>query len=55
MVTAGGKSGSKSSTGVLDNANYAQKTQAGIPRSQWNAIDRTGIELYEEMLSGQLS
>lgn len=30
-------------------------TQAGIPRSQWNAIDRTGDALFEELLTGQLS
>lgn len=29
--------------------------QAGIPRNQWNAVNRTGQELYEELLSGQLT
>ena len=28
--------------------------QAGIPRSQWNAVNRTGIDMYETMLDGQL-
>jgi hypothetical protein len=28
--------------------------QAGIPRSQWNAINRTGDPLYERLLSEQL-
>ena len=55
---------------VLENANYAQKTYsntfspegikkysslAGIPRSQWVSIDRTGNQLFEELLDGQLS
>jgi len=40
---------------ILNTRTSQALTQAGIPRSQWNVIDRTGIELYEEMLSGQLS
>ncbi len=40
---------------ILNTRTSQALTQAGIPRSQWNAIDRTGIDLYEEMLSGQLS
>lgn len=27
---------------------------AGIPRSQWNAVNRTGQETFESMLDGQL-
>ncbi len=30
-------------------------TRAGIPRGQWVSIDRTGIQLFEELLDGQLS
>ena len=29
--------------------------RAGIPRSSWNVIDRTGQAVYEARLSGQLS
>ena len=27
---------------------------AGVPRSAWNAVNRTGQETFESMLSGQL-
>lgn len=29
--------------------------QAGIPRSQWNVINRAGEALFEELLTGQLT
>lgn len=28
---------------------------AGIPRNQWNSVNRTGNEMYEQMLTEQLS
>ena len=34
--------------------NCIELKQAGIPRDQWNAVNRTGQQLYEDMLSGQL-
>jgi len=40
---------------LILNTRSAQALEAaGIPRSQWNAINRTGQEMYENMLSGQL-
>jgi hypothetical protein len=40
---------------LIPNTRSAQALEAaGIPRSQWNAINRTGHEKYENMLSGQL-
>ena len=65
-----GKVVESGTSSVLENANYAQKTYsntfspegikkysslAGIPRSQWVSIDRTGNQLFEELLDGQLS
>ena len=48
--------GKKKRTTLILNTRTSQAlTRAGIPRSQWNAVDRTGVDLYEEMLSGQLS
>jgi hypothetical protein len=32
----------------------ATLTQAGIPRSQWNAVNRTGDAAFEARLTGQL-
>lgn len=40
---------------ILNTRTSQALTQAGIPRSQWNAIDRTGEALFEELLTGQLS
>lgn len=40
---------------ILNTRTSQALTQAGIPRSQWNAIDRTGDALFEELLTGQLS
>jgi hypothetical protein len=40
---------------LILNTRSAQALEtAGIPRSQWNAVNRTGQEMYETMLSGQL-
>ena len=40
---------------LMLNTRSAQALEAaGIPRSQWNAVNRTGQEMYENMLSGQL-
>lgn len=40
---------------ILNTRTSQALTQAGIPRNQWNAIDRTGDALFEELLTGQLS
>jgi len=40
---------------ILNTRTSQALTQAGIPISQWNAIDRTGDDLFEELLTGQLS
>lgn len=40
---------------ILNTRTSQALTQAGIPREQWNAINRTGQDLFEEMLTGQLS
>ena len=40
---------------LILNTRSAQALEAaGIPRSQWSAVNRSGEELYENMLSGQL-
>ena len=39
---------------ILNTRTSQALTQAGIPRYQWNAIDRTGNSLFEELLTGQL-
>lgn len=40
---------------LILNTRSAQALEAaGIHRSQWNAVNRTGQEMYENMLSGQL-
>jgi RHS repeat-associated protein len=40
---------------IILNTRSAQALEAaGIPRSQWNGINRTGNQLYEELLNGQL-
>ena len=40
---------------ILNTRTSQVLTQAGISRSQWNAIDRTGEALFEELLTEQLS
>ena len=40
---------------ILNTRSSQALTQAGIARNQWNAVNRTGDKLYEEMLTGQLS
>ena len=40
---------------ILNTRTSQALTQAGIPRNQWNAIDRTGNAVFESMLDGQLS
>lgn len=39
---------------ILNTRSAQALTAAGIPRSQWHAVDRTGEEMYETMLSDQL-
>jgi RHS repeat-associated protein len=40
---------------LILNTRSAQALEAaGIPRSEWNAVDRTGQEMFENMLTGQL-
>jgi hypothetical protein len=39
---------------ILNTRSSQALTQAGIPRSQWNAVNRTGQDKFEAMLSGQL-
>ena len=43
------------STLILDTRISQTLIQTGIQRSQWNAIDRTGDALFEELFTGQLS
>lgn len=40
---------------ILNTRSSQALTQAGIPRSQWNAVNRTGQDLYEGLLTGQLT
>lgn len=40
---------------MLNTRSSQALTQAGIPRSQWNAVNQTGNSLFEDMLTGQLS
>lgn len=40
---------------ILNTRTSRALTQAGIPRSQWNAVNRTGNNLSEELLTAQLS
>ena len=40
---------------ILNTRTSQALTQAGISRSQWNAVNRTGSALFEELLTGQLS
>ncbi|OPH60457.1 hypothetical protein BC351_18380 [Paenibacillus ferrarius] len=39
---------------ILNTRSSQALEQAGIPRSQWNAINRTGDELFEKLLTDQL-
>ena len=39
---------------ILNTRTSQALTQAGIPRSEWFTIDRTGNSLYESLLDGQL-
>ena len=39
---------------ILNTRSSNALMQAGIPRNQWNAVNRTGVEMYENMLNGQL-
>lgn len=40
---------------ILNTRSSQALTQAGIPRSQWNAINRTGNAAFEARLTGQLA
>jgi len=40
---------------ILNTRSAQALTRAGIPRTSWNVINRTGDDLYERLLSGQLS
>lgn len=40
---------------ILNTRSAQALTRAGIPRSQWNAVNRTGEAAFEARLSGQLS
>lgn len=39
---------------ILNTRSSVALTRAGIPRSQWNVVDRTGQQFYEGLLNGQL-
>ena len=39
---------------ILNTRTSQALTQAGIPRSEWSTINRTGNSLYESLLDGQL-
>ena len=39
---------------ILNTRSSHALTQAGIPRSQWNIVNRTGVDMYESMLTNQL-
>ena len=40
---------------ILNTRSSQALTQAGVPRNEWIAIDRTGEPLFESLLDGQLS
>ena len=40
---------------ILNTRSAQALTQAGIPRSSWSVIDRTGDPFYEQLLTGQLT
>ena len=39
---------------ILNTRTSQALTQAGIPRSQWVSINRTGDQFFEKLLDGQL-
>lgn len=39
---------------ILNTRSSAALEKAGVPRSEWNTVNRTGQSSYEEMLNGQL-
>jgi len=39
---------------ILNTRSSQALEAAGIPRSQWNGVNRTGDSLYEGLLDGQL-
>jgi len=39
---------------ILNTRSSQALIQANIPRNQWNAVNRTGQQLYEDLLTGQL-
>jgi hypothetical protein len=39
---------------ILNTRTSQALTQAGIPRSQWTVVNRTGQPFFEELLTGQL-
>jgi hypothetical protein len=41
-------------TFIINTGSSGALTRAGIPRSEWNPINRTCVSLYENLLSGQL-
>jgi hypothetical protein len=40
---------------ILNTRSAQALIQAGIPRSAWSVIDRTGDPFFEELLTGQLT
>ncbi len=40
---------------ILNTRTSQALTRAGIPRSQWISVDRTGNQVFEQLLDGQLS
>ena len=40
---------------ILNTRSAQALEQAGVPRGQWNGVNRTGDSFFEELLSGQLS
>ena len=39
---------------ILNTRSSATLTEAGIPRTQWKVVNRTGEKAFEDMLTGQL-
>jgi hypothetical protein len=42
-------------TFILNTRSSAALMQAGVPRSSWNVINKTGVASFEDMLTGQLN
>jgi len=40
---------------ILNTRSSQVLTELGVPRSQWNAVNRTGQEMYETNLTNQLA